>query len=148
MEAQHKYPHPHHRRTHGMFGTPTYASWADMIQRCTNPRRRRYADYGARGISVCDRWRKFEHFLADMGTRPEGFELERNNNDGNYEPGNCRWATPTEQSNNRRSSHWLTVAGQTHTISEWARLTGIRASKIFKRLKRGWSPEKALEVSQ
>lgn len=75
-----------------------------MIARCTYPKARRYKDYGGRGISVCERWQKFENFLADMGARPEGLTIDRVNVDGNYEPGNCRWATQTEQQNNRRNS--------------------------------------------
>lgn len=130
-----------------MFGTPTYSSWADMVQRCTNPKRKRYADYGGRGIQVCDRWRKFENFLADMGPRPEGMELDRIENDGNYEPGNCRWSTPTTQSNNRRSNRLLSFNGETLTVADWARRTGISAPAIAKRLKRGWSIEKALSAA-
>lgn len=80
----------------------TYVTWSHMIQRCTNPKRPAYARYGGRGITVCDRWLKFENFLADMGERPDGKTLDRfPNNKGNYEPGNCRWATVTEQNQNR-----------------------------------------------
>lgn len=84
-------------------GTPEYAVWKMMRQRCLNPRAKKFSDYGARGIRVCDRWASFENFIADMGPRPgRGFSLERENNDGDYEPTNCKWATPTEQANNRR----------------------------------------------
>ncbi len=88
--------------THGRSGTPEHASWKAAIQRCTNPKDKRYSDYGGRGIKVCERWQKFENFLADMGERPPGTGLDRINNDGNYEPGNCRWATASEQCQNRR----------------------------------------------
>ena len=90
------------RAQHRMYGTPTYRSWASMIQRCTNEKRHNYAYYGGRGITVCVRWRDFDAFLADMGERPDGTTLDRIDNEGNYEPGNCEWATPKQQSNNRR----------------------------------------------
>jgi hypothetical protein len=89
--------------------TPTYISWCGMIQRCTNPRNPRWMDYGGRGITVCERWRSFENFLADMGERPSGLTLDRRDNDGNYEPGNCHWATQSEQvRNQRRNNTWRT----------------------------------------
>jgi hypothetical protein len=84
--------------------SPTYSTWGSMIQRCINPKRKHFDHYGGRGIKVCDRWMKFENFLADMGERPDGLTLDRIDNDGNYEPGNCRWATNAEQSANRRKA--------------------------------------------
>jgi ribosomal protein L15 len=88
--------------THGHVGTQTHNSWRDMLARCYQPGNPSYSSYGGRGITVCDRWKQFEQFLADMGERPAGTTLDRINVDGMYEPANCRWATPKEQTANRR----------------------------------------------
>lgn len=89
---------------HGMVGSPTYRSWSQMKVRCQVPTNHKFKDYGGRGITVCDRWQSFANFLVDMGDRPPGTSLDRINNDGNYEPGNCRWADAKTQRNNRRDS--------------------------------------------
>jgi hypothetical protein len=88
--------------THGMFYTTEYNTWAQMIQRCTNPRNQAFKYYGARGITVCRRWSQFENFIADMGPRPPDRELDRIDNDKGYSPGNCRWATLSQQAKNKR----------------------------------------------
>jgi hypothetical protein len=100
---------------HGMCGTPEYRSWERIVQRCYNQGHVSYKNYGGRGISVCEEWRKsFMAFYRDMGRKPGGLSLDRVNNNGNYEPGNCRWATPKQQANNRRirkDSRLLRVGG-------------------------------------
>ena len=97
--------------THGMVNTPTWLSWRSMLARCGNPNATDYERYGGRGISVCHEWGSFETFYRDMGARPPGKSLDRINTNGNYEPGNCRWATSAEQNQNRRNNKlcWDTV---------------------------------------
>jgi hypothetical protein len=131
-------------RTHGRSRTPEYCCWQAMIQRCINPHRRGYENYGGRGISVCDRWRtSFENFTADMGPRPPGHSLDRIDNDGNYEPGNCRWATNTVQLRNRGNNRLVTFNGETLTISEWAEKLNVHKNTLTNRIDRGWSVDDA-----
>lgn len=124
--------------------TPTYTAWGNMRSRCSNPKHKSYADYGARGISVCDEWAKFEPFLASMGERPPGTQLDRIDNNKGYGPGNCRWATPSENSSNRRSSHRIEFEGVTKTICQWAGERGMNHQTLSMRFKNGWSIEEAL----
>ena len=131
---------------HGMSHNPTYISWHGLKTRCYNQRDEHYARYGARGIRVCERWRRsFKNFLADMGERPDGMTVERIDNDGHYEPDNCRWATPEEQSNNRQVTRLLTFNGKTQSISMWAREVHMSYNTLFHRVvHRNWGTEKAL----
>jgi hypothetical protein len=124
-----------------------YKSWSEAKSRCYNPKTTRYERWGGRGIVMCDRWKNdFVAFLNDMGPRPKGTSLEREDNDGNYEPGNCKWATNKEQSRNRRTSHKLTYKGKTKTIAEWAEIVNISYDKLYQRItKIGWTVEEALD---
>jgi hypothetical protein len=121
--------------------TPEYTAWKSMKTRCSPTRGRSspqtYRDYYERGIRVCERWAKsFEAFLEDMGPRPgPGYSLDRIDNNGNYEPGNCRWATATEQQNNSRHNHLLTLNGVTRTICAWAKEIGMSRQGLRLRLK-------------
>lgn len=125
--------------THGMRGTPTYASWQSAIGRCHSLTNKDYYRYGAIGIHVCDRWRSsFEAFLADMGERPAGTTLDRwPNPRGAYEPGNCRWATPIEQSRNRKNSIYVEWNGARVLVAEIADQLGISVGAAHMRLRRG-----------
>lgn len=124
--------------------SPTYRTWQSMIARCTKRDAEQYPNYGGRGIKVCDRWTSFENFLADMGERPKGMTLDRKDNEGNYEPSNCRWATSKQQCNNRRGNFVLEWNGVTKTLSEWADDLGVGRSSLRERLRDGWSVEKTL----
>lgn len=133
------------RFKHGLADTPVHRVWIGMRSRCNNPKTREYANYGGRGIKVCERWDSFENFVADMGIRPEGYSIDRINNDGNYEPSNCRWATTTQQLNNRRVNRVLELNGERKTIGEWSAKLGIGWHTIRSRVDRyGWTIEKAL----
>lgn len=132
-------------KTHGMSKTKTYKDWERMIRRCENKSFENYNHYGGRGIKVCERWHKFENFLSDMGEKPEGKTLDRIDNDGNYEPGNCKWATGTEQARNKRDVPLYEVKGVKKSIAEWSEISGINRETIRCRIKkRGWNVERAI----
>jgi len=116
-----------------------------MIQRCYNHQRKNYDRYGGRGITVCKRWREaFAAFLEDMGEPPtQQHSIDRINNDGNYEPGNCRWATALEQSRNSHHNVTLSYNGETMCISEWAEKLNMAYSALYFRIAGGWSVERA-----
>jgi hypothetical protein len=127
--------------------TSEYRIWMRMIQRCFDASDAGYPSYGGRGITVCDRWRSFKNFFADMGPRPSSeYSIDRIDNNGNYELGNCRWATRTEQARNTRTNRFLTYQGETLTIAEWAERLGVDYHALFARLKKGWSTEEALST--
>lgn len=134
------------KATHGLTGSRTYESWSRMKQRCNNQKDPSYCEYGGSGIVVCDEWNNsFESFLRDMGERPNGCSIDRYPNlNGNYEPGNCRWATPKEQGRNRRDNALLEHDGRTMTIVEWSEVTGIKACTISRRLHSCWTVAEAL----
>jgi hypothetical protein len=131
---------------HGQRKTAEYRVWTHMLGRCENPSDARYADYGGRGIVVCERWHAFVTFYADMGPKPTpAHTLDRYpDNNGNYEPGNTRWATRLEQAQNKRNNRLLTLGNITQCLAEWARVTSIDHKVILMRVNRGWSDEKAL----
>lgn len=128
--------------THGHSSGITYICWQQMWARCTNSRHKGWKNYGGRGISVCKRWRKFENFLEDMGEKQPRASIDRINNNGNYEPGNCRWANAIQQANNCRTNRWLEINGQRMTVSQAAVMFGLPSSTVFSRLSRGESQER------
>lgn len=122
--------------------TRTYRIWAQMLHRCGTDD----PNYGGRGISVCQRWRDFRAFYSDMGACPPGLEIDRwPNNDGNYEPGNCRWATRSQQCRNTSQNRWIEFNGQRKILIDWASDIGITPHQLIYRLEH-WPLRKALTV--
>lgn len=122
------------RPVHGMTKTAAYRHWLGVISRCGNTTNKAYKDYGGRGIYVCERWRDFSLFHADMGEKPQGMFLDRIDNDGPYSPDNCRWATPKQSANNRRNSRLVTLNGKTQTLTEWCDELGLPYQRIRNRV--------------
>lgn len=132
--------------THGLTRSDEWNAWDSMIARCYRKTHRYYGHYGGRGITVCDEWKSdFLSFLRDMGARPSSkHSIDRIDNNGNYEPGNCRWATSRQQGNNKRTCVYLTIGGKTRTIAEWSRVSGVKSSTISHRVRIGWSTERSV----
>lgn len=125
-----------HGDARGKSGTPEWRGWRAMKNRCTNPNDVFYSKYGGRGITICNRWLKYENFLEDMGRKPSHkHTLDRINNDGNYEPANCKWSTPIEQANNKRNTKYVTYKGKTDTVANWARELDIGYFQLYDRLR-------------
>jgi hypothetical protein len=134
-------------RTHGKRYAPVYAAYQNMIRRCYDRKNHKYPSYGARGITVCRRWRGkngFVNFLADMGEPPFGYTIERKKNDGPYTPENCRWATKGDQNRNKRSNIMATKDGRTQPLKTWANELGYSYGALWARVKTGWSPNEAI----
>lgn len=132
-------------KTHKMSNHPIHKAWMKMNSRCNNPNYQHYHRYGGRGINICKRWERFEDFYSDMkDTWRPGLTLERNDNDKDYEPTNCRWASWEEQFNNRSTSVFIVCNGVKKTVSEFAKQYGIGRSTIEYRIKSGWTIEEAV----
>lgn len=134
--------------TSGKANSRLYNTWRGMKSRCLNPNATNYENYGGRGISLCEEWMQADVFIkwALSSGYQDGLSIERKNNDGNYSPENCRWATKLEQNNNRRSSSLVSFDGETRSISEWARAVGINRQTLKSRLAHGWPIDKALYI--
>ena len=135
------------KTTHGLYYTPEWGIWNQMIQRCTNPKNQAFKDYGGRGITVCDKWRNnFMTFSKDMGKRPsKNLTIERINNNKGYSPDNCKWETRKKQANNTRGNQNITIQGWTLTMTQWAQFAGKVVGTVWSRLNvLNWPPEKAI----
>ena len=134
---------------HGLSKNPLFYTWYRMVQRCHNPNHPAYPKYGAIGRTVCDEWRNdpqaFINWSESHGYK-EGLSIDRIDNEKGYSPDNCRWADRIIQQNNTCRNHWITVNGETHTVSQWARMKGVRRYVILKRLKMGWSESEAVNT--
>jgi len=130
------------------FRSPEYRAWTMMKTRCYNTNHHKYPRYGGRGIKVCERWKSsFESFLEDMGSRPgKGYSIDREDNDGDYTPKNCRWATASQQASNKGTTRWIEVGGEQRTLQDWANRLGSDPQTISDRLARGWEPVDAVST--
>lgn len=137
---------------HGKAYSRIYREWRNMKYRCRNPNSSSYAWYGGRGIQVCDRWLKFETFYDDVSMLPHfgdpNYTLDRIDGDGNYEPGNVRWADKFTQANNRNSNMMITYNGETHSLAEWSRKLDINYNTLKSRLRLGWPVERVFTTKK
>jgi len=126
---------------------PEYNVWESMLTRCRNPRHHTYPAYGGRGITVCERWFSFDNFYEDMGPRPEGYWIERRDNNGNYEPGNCHWASPSDQNDNKSNNFMVEFRGETLSLRRVHKLakSPVEYRIVYTRVAHlGWDVERAL----
>lgn len=135
------------RTRHGETDSPTWKSWKSMLDRCELVAHKSYHDYGGRGITVCQSWHRYENFVADMGHRPAGTQLDRIDNSRGYEPSNCRWATPRQNCNNRRNSIVIEHDGERLTLAQWGRRFAGKEATFRKRIEMGWPIAVALTRS-
>jgi hypothetical protein len=124
--------------------TRMYNIWSHMKARCFRKTHSKYKNWGGRGITVCERWLNFENFLSDMGEAPKGLSIERIDNDGNYEPSNCRWATIQEQNKNRTTKRLITANGKTQSVIEWCQELGVKRSFLNSRIIRNWTDDEII----
>lgn len=132
--------------THGMTKTKCFTTWQRIKDRCDNVNNQDYHLYGGRGITYCNSWKEFKNFFNDMGNPPNSLSIDRIDVNGNYEPSNCRWATPTEQANNKRNNVFIEFNGERKTMAEWERILGLKTGTIHMRLKKGCDTEDALRI--
>ena len=135
--------------SHGLYKSVHYSRWQNMVSRCNNPKSTAYMNYGGRGIKVCEAWMNVERFIEDL---PEGYfdgaEIDRIDNDGDYEPGNVRWSSPGDNCDNRRTGRLITAHGKTQSLRKWAEETGIDERLIWSRIESlGWSDERSVTDS-
>lgn len=131
-------------KKHGMCKSLTYKVWQCIRQRCLNPNNDAFANYGGRGITVDATWENFIVFLADMGERPKGMEINRIDNNKGYSKKNCKWSTSVENQNNRRNNRWISYNGKMVTVTQASRLCGVKPTTIFERLKKGCTNQQAV----
>lgn len=139
---------PNKTDSKGFAGTPEWNAWRGIIARCEVKTSTIYKYYGGRGIRICRRWRRsFRKFLLDMGRKPtDRHEIDRIDNEGDYEPKNCRWVTRKQNMRNTRSNHWITVNGKKKVLKDWAKSLGCHHATILMRLKYGWTKEEAVTI--